>query len=105
MANRSVADPAPVDRMLGADKLQKSRLALGIGLKSTSQCWDDLRRLCHILSMITLCPGHRRHTDLGMIRHLMGVRIVAWSPEARAVSCKAAIVDVDRGHAEAVPGH
>src|SRR5262245_54937130 len=105
MANPGVAHPAPVDRMLRADKLQKGRLALGIGLQSTPQCRDDLRRLRHILSMITLRPGHGRHADLGMIRDFMGVRIVAWSPEARAIPRKAAVVDVDRSHAEAIPGH
>src|SRR5262245_61236887 len=40
-----------------------------------------------------------------MIGDLMSVRIVAWPPKARTVSRKAPIVNVDSGHAEAIPGH
>ena len=57
MANPGVAHPASVDWRLRADKLQKGRLALGIGLQSTPQGRDDLRWLRHILSMITLRSG------------------------------------------------
>jgi hypothetical protein len=42
VADLSVTDPAPVDRMLRADELQIGRLALGVGLKGAPQCRLDL---------------------------------------------------------------
>ena len=105
VANPGVADPAAVDRVLGADDLQIGWLAFDVGLEGPPQCGDDLRRLCYILGMVALRPGHGRHTDLGVIGNFMGVGIMARPPKARAIPREAAVVDVDGGHAEAVPPH
>src|SRR5687768_7155000 len=77
VANSGVSDPACIERMLGANELQIGRLTLGIGFKRTPESGNDLRRLCHILSMKALRSGHGGHARLVVIGNRMGIGVMS----------------------------
>src|SRR5919108_5251656 len=97
VTNSGVADPARVDRMLGAYELHVCRLALGIGLKRAPQRGNDLRRLRHILRMKALRSGHGGHAGLVVVRDGVGIGVMPAPPESGAIAREASVVDVNGG--------